>query len=146
MQPIPATVADYPVIAADILRSVERSTERSSVLALHGDLGAGKTTFAQAVAKELGVVEPVNSPTFVIQKIYTTTDSRWLNLVHMDAYRIEDESELQPLRLAELWADPTALVVIEWPERIVEHIPANAFHIRLTTLDESTRLVEPFTP
>lgn len=146
MQPIPATVADYPVIAADILRSVKHSTERSSVLALHGDLGAGKTTFAQAVAKELGVVEPVNSPTFVIQKIYTTTDNRWPHLVHMDAYRIEDESELQPLRLAELWADPTALVVIEWPERIVEHIPVNAFHIRLTTLDESTRLVEPFTP
>src|SRR3989338_5345916 len=86
------------------------------VLGLYGDLGAGKTTFAQAVAKALGVTETVNSPTFLIFKKYELsrtdlppfskgeTEMGWKRLIHVDAYRLKSSDELRRLRFSELLA------------------------------------------
>ena len=90
----------------------------ATVVGLYGDLGAGKTFFTQVIAKNLGLKEDVVSPTFVIEKKYILTNQKFANLIHIDAYRIEDSDELLSLRWREIISDPRNLILIEWPERV----------------------------
>ena len=90
-----------------------------ATLALHGDMGVGKTTFVQGLAQGLGVREQVTSPTFAIYAIYQGTAGR---LVHLDAYRLENERQLEPLLLEEFLLSPYCLAV-EWPEKTGAWLP-----------------------
>lgn len=99
------------------------------VVAISGELGAGKTTFVQGVARALGITETVNSPTFVIQKTYELTGS-FKKLVHIDAYRLKEERELEVLGWNELVSDPGNLILIEWPEKVPGLIPRDAIRVR----------------
>lgn len=103
----------------------------ATVVGLRGDLGAGKTTLVQALARSLGVATPVVSPTFVIAKFYETNHSQYKRLVHVDAYRIEDVGELEPLGFDEIIKDPNTLLVVEWPERIQSALPPEASYYQL---------------
>lgn len=98
-----------------------------TTLALHGDLGVGKTTFVQGLARGLGVSEPVTSPTF---NIFTLHRGSTRTLVHMDAYRLESDRQLDALMLEDFLVSPWCLAV-EWPEKIAAWIPANALHLDL---------------
>jgi tRNA threonylcarbamoyladenosine biosynthesis protein TsaE len=95
-----------------------------NVFGLFGNLGTGKTTFVKELAKQLGIKEEVNSPTFTIMQSYEisykpTADSRQLKkLVHIDLYRIEDGSELEVLKLNELFEDKENLILIEWADKL----------------------------
>jgi tRNA threonylcarbamoyladenosine biosynthesis protein TsaE len=113
----------------------------AAVIALHGDLGAGKTTFVQSLGNVLGVTEQITSPTFTIMKGYETVSQDFEHLVHMDAYRIEELSELGPLRFADILATPKTLFCIEWAEKISEALPAEVLNISLTVASEDTRNV-----
>ena len=106
------------------------------VITLSGDLGAGKTTFAQGIARTLGVVETVSSPTFVIEKVYALSAQRWNRLVHIDAYRLNSSHELMVLGWNELIADPKNIIVLEWPERVSDLIPKHAVQIRFDIKNE----------
>lgn len=119
---------------------VQSSLGQANLLALSGDLGSGKTTFVQALARALGVVEIVQSPTFAILKMYNTTDSRFKQLFHMDAYRIDELNELGPLRFAELLATPNTLFCIEWAEKIKDALPPGIVTIHLTIEEGETRI------
>ncbi len=99
---------------------VAHHIDAATVVALVGDLGSGKTTFVQGVARALGVLESVTSPTFVIQKVYSTPRGRWKNMVHIDAYRFTSPTEAHILRLEETLRDASNLVFIEWPERVAD--------------------------
>lgn len=90
------------------------------IVGFSGHLGAGKTAFAQAVARHLGVEEDVTSPTFVIMKIYPLQNKSWKNLVHIDAYRLESGREIEALKFEQYASDPGNLIIIEWPENIKE--------------------------
>lgn len=90
------------------------------VVLLNGDLGTGKTTFTQQLAKMLGITEPVLSPTFVLMKSYVTTDPVFDQLTHIDAYRIEDQTLFKTLRLETSLIDQETLFCIEWPDLIPE--------------------------
>lgn len=115
------------------------------IVGLSGDLGAGKTTFSKAVAQELGVEETVTSPTFGIQKQYKITNLHFLNLfedfVHIDAYRIEDIKEVEPLRFIELFQKPKTLIFIEWPEKIASVLPVDTIMLSFESIDENTRKI-----
>lgn len=115
--------------------------DRATVLALSGDLGAGKTTFTQELAKTLGISEAVTSPTFVIMKKYSTNDGHFQTLVHIDAYRLEDEAELEVLGFKDELISPRNLIVIEWPEKVSGLVPKDAIGLRLT-IDADKRLLE----
>lgn len=107
-------------IAAEWLKTA-RSRKRlgeALIVGLRGHLGAGKTAFVKAVAAALGVSVDVTSPTFVIMKLYETTDADFPRLVHMDAYRLERREELEALRFEDVVSDPHNLVMIEWPEYV----------------------------
>ncbi|HTH93110.1 MAG TPA: tRNA (adenosine(37)-N6)-threonylcarbamoyltransferase complex ATPase subunit type 1 TsaE [Candidatus Paceibacterota bacterium] len=115
-------------IAEEVLQVLTPSDTGATVLALQGDLGAGKTTLTKALSKKLGVAETVISPTFVIAKFYDPVDSPFDQLVHIDAYRIESNDELKPLGWENILAQPKTLVIVEWPERIREALPSDRYH------------------
>ncbi len=121
---------DLPAFAALVLEKIQsldsardKSPQRAMVIALRGDLGAGKTTFTQALGAALGVEATIQSPTYVIMKRYRISFGRFTSLVHIDAYRFERPEEFAALRPEEFLGDPHALVVIEWPERIEGALP-----------------------
>jgi tRNA threonylcarbamoyladenosine biosynthesis protein TsaE len=89
-----------------------------SILALSGPLGAGKTTFVQALAKALGSKDKPKSPTFALMRIYRLKHPTLKRLVHVDAYRIENEQDLLVLNLDEELTEPGTMLAIEWPEHI----------------------------
>jgi tRNA threonylcarbamoyladenosine biosynthesis protein TsaE len=113
--------------------------ESATVVALSGELGVGKTTLTQAIARELGVGENIISPTFVIMKSYKIQNGPFKTLVHIDAYRLDSVKELERLGWAELIADPKNLILIEWPERVLEATPVYAHTIQLVHRDENLR-------
>lgn len=84
---------------------------------LHGELGAGKTTFTKGLAKGLGIVSRVISPTFVLIRKHALDN---LNFYHIDLYRIEGKEEIQTLGLSEIFEDKNSVVVVEWAERLRE--------------------------
>lgn len=118
------------------------SKEGATIIALSGDLGAGKTTLVQHIARALGVEQTLPSPTFVIMRGYETSDPVFKRVVHIDAYRIESTDELRPLHLDSAYADTKSLVCIEWPEKLGETLPKRAIKITLTTVSENERNFE----
>ena len=123
-------------LAKKILKRGPRKKD-ATVLALYGDLGAGKTTFVQGFYKGLGLKTRVTSPTFILmrrtamngkhlqhlqppkplqQKIFT-------NVFHIDLYRLRHNSELAHLKLKDVFSDPSHIVLIEWPERASRMMP-----------------------
>ena len=77
-----------------------------SVVALQGELGAGKTQFVKGMAAGLGIAEPVQSPTFVLMKVYKTSDQRFDTFVHVDCYRLTNPGELAEIGIEEYLDDP----------------------------------------
>ena len=96
------------------------------VVALAGDLGAGKTTLARAILRALGVAEDVPSPTFTLVQCYETPR---ITLSHYDLYRLKQAAEMNELGLEEALEDGAALV--EWPERAGSYLPLDALYVRL---------------
>lgn len=112
-----------------ISKSYSKDITKACVVCLQGNLGAGKTTMTQIIGKHLGVTEIMNSPTFVIKKIYQTTDDVFKTLIHMDAYRLEGEQNLDVFRLDQDFTSANTLMIIEWPEIIESVIPKHAVYI-----------------
>lgn len=126
--------------AKAFLGTLKQEKEHATIVGLSGDLGSGKTTFVRSVANILGVTQEVVSPTFVIAKFYPIrAGQKWDQLVHIDAYRIENTEEIRPLRLEETFADPKNLVIVEWPEQLGTFFPADATLLALRFIDETTR-------
>lgn len=127
------TADDFIQVALKVLEMVkERSEEGSVIISLSGDLGAGKTTFTQHLAKALGITETVNSPTFVIMKQYRCGEGQsFEQLVHIDAYRVEDVDEMRVLGFAALLEEKGTIICIEWPENITALIPEDAIKVAI---------------
>ncbi len=103
-----------------------RALRPDTTLALHGDLGVGKTTFVQGLAHGLGIRDNVTSPTFNIFTLHRGPT----NLVHLDAYRLETAQQIEDLLLTDFLVSPWCLAV-EWPDKIADWIPADALHLEL---------------
>jgi tRNA threonylcarbamoyladenosine biosynthesis protein TsaE len=113
--------------------------EPGTLICLVGDLGAGKTTFAQGVARGWGALDPVTSPTFVLINQYRRADSGVL--FHVDAFRLNGPHEAQGLGLQEIMEGPGPMMV-EWADRVVDELPAHALWIELKWEDDSRRRLE----
>lgn len=105
------------------------------VLALHGDLGAGKTTFVQGIAQGWGSVDEVSSPTFVLVNVYRRPDGALIH--HMDAYRIQSALEAEDLDLDEMMHSGALLV--EWAERIQSALPQEHLEVQLAYVNDEQR-------
>jgi tRNA threonylcarbamoyladenosine biosynthesis protein TsaE len=125
---VTASAEETRALAAEFAATLPPDT----TLALHGNLGVGKTTFVQGLARGLKVTEAVTSPTFNIFTVHRGA----VNLVHLDAYRLQTAREVEDLLLADFLVSPWCLAV-EWPEKIADWLPANAVHLELgITADE----------
>ncbi len=128
-------------IAQEIL-SVCTLKDSAAVIALSGDLGAGKTALVKELAKILGIPQEITSPTFVIMKSYPLhADTPFKTLVHIDAYRIESDDEMRVLDFASILKDPENIICIEWPEKIQNLIPQHATLVTITLNTDGTREV-----
>lgn len=122
-----ASAAQTRALAAELAAALPPDT----VLALHGDMGVGKTTFVQGLAQGLGVKEHVTSPTFAIYSVYQGAQRR---LIHLDAYRLEKEAQIEALLLEEYLVSPYVLAV-EWPEKTGAWLPKDAWHLTLSIVE-----------
>jgi tRNA threonylcarbamoyladenosine biosynthesis protein TsaE len=109
--------------------------QTGDVICLQGELGAGKTTFVQGMARGWGSKDAVSSPTFILVNVYRRADDS--QLFHMDAYRLDSTPEAEELDLDSMLGD--GALIIEWPERMAGLIPAERLWITLEHVDEEGR-------
>ena len=134
------TIEELEREAAALATRLSPQEEGATLITLSGDLGAGKTAFAKALAKVLGVADAVTSPTFVLEKIYALPEgAAFSRLVHIDAYRLGGPEELRALGFDELMRDMKNLVVLEWPERVAAALPLVAASLSITSREDGTR-------
>jgi tRNA threonylcarbamoyladenosine biosynthesis protein TsaE len=109
------------------------------VISLTGELGAGKTTLAQSICRGYGVTEPVTSPTYALVHRYEAEKSP---VFHVDLYRLENESQLTNIGWDDILSE-RALLIVEWPERAGDRMPADHLHIdlRYAPGDDSHRIL-----
>ncbi|MBP7831670.1 MAG: tRNA (adenosine(37)-N6)-threonylcarbamoyltransferase complex ATPase subunit type 1 TsaE [Candidatus Pacebacteria bacterium] len=136
--------SDFSRVAVALRSTIEDfKSDSATIVALWGDLGAGKTTLTQYLAKSYGIDAEVVSPTFVIMKIYPfhiTADGehvrneaagKFEQLIHIDAYRFENPEEASGIRLHEYIADPKNLILIEWPELLGDRLPDRRIDVKI---------------
>ena len=112
-----------------------------TVYAFYGEMGAGKTTFINALCRQLGVEsDPTNSPSFAIINEYRSDTTAEL-IYHFDCYRLEKEEEAVDLG-AEDYFDSGALCLIEWPERIADLLPDDTVRVDITVDDNGERTLK----
>jgi len=121
--------------ANDILvGKIGRKFNEALVLALTGDLGSGKTTFAQNFAEALEIKEKIKSPTFIIFRKSKVKNKKWIekcfeNFYHFDVYRIHNEKEILNLGWEEIVSNPKNIVLAEWADKIENILPKNCVKI-----------------
>lgn len=122
-------------IAGNLVKKIQKKRKNAFVIALKGDLGDGKTTFVQGLARALGVKQKITSPTFNIFK-------RYGNFYHFDCYRIEGPKEILELGFKEIISNPKNIVAIEWADRIKKIIPKNAVWLTFFFVDKTKRKID----
>ncbi len=100
------------------------------VVAITGELGAGKTVFVRGICTALGATLPVSSPTFTFVHEYP---ARECTVYHFDFYRLKNPAELAEIGFAEYLADPRAVCLIEWADRVAEFLPPDHYTVVMTT-------------
>lgn len=134
-------------IGADLAKKIskKKAIQKAIVLALEGELGAGKTVFTKGFAKALGVKQKITSPTFVLMKRYSLPDRlshvSCRYLYHIDAYRLKDHHDLEALGVRELIKDPDNILLIEWSDRVSKILPKKYIKIHIDHIDKQTRKI-----
>jgi tRNA threonylcarbamoyladenosine biosynthesis protein TsaE len=113
------------IFAEEVLKT--KTDKNAIVIALKGELGAGKTSFIQGFVAAAGVKRRVLSPTFIIVKRFCFKNPRFKNIYHIDAYRLKKTQELTVLGFKDIISDPQNIVLIEWADKVRRVIPRGAF-------------------
>lgn len=119
-----------------LAKTLAKTLPNGTVIALLGDLGAGKTTFVRGFAEELGIKEVVQSPTFNIMKIYLKGTRP---LIHIDAYRLADINT--DIGLDEYIGYETGITMVEWPMYIEKLLPDNRLNIEIINVGDNKRKI-----
>lgn len=155
MKIVSKSVEETNKLAKSFIEKISMGVHNEAlVVGLYGDLGSGKTTFTQAVAKVFGITEDITSPTFVIEKIYSIehpsqiesqfdgASNKFTHLVHIDAYRLDSSRELSVLDWQRTKSDPKNIILIEWPERVIDILPENHAKINFKFINENEREID----
>lgn len=149
MKVISKSIKDTAKIATDLARKIKtkRPGNGAIVIALEGELGVGKTVFAKAFARALGIKSNITSPTFVILKRYPFSLTKNYKLktenffYHIDAYRLKDHRDLIAIGIEEILADPNDIVLIEWSDRVQKILPKKHIKIHIDHVNRTTRRI-----
>ncbi|MFA6797112.1 MAG: tRNA (adenosine(37)-N6)-threonylcarbamoyltransferase complex ATPase subunit type 1 TsaE [Candidatus Paceibacterota bacterium] len=154
MKVISKSLEETEKIAGEFIEKISMGIYNGAVVVgLYGDLGSGKTTFTQCVARLLGIKEDITSPTFVIEKRYqidnllflagqATLNFKLSTFIHIDAYRLESSKEAKSLGWNEISTNPQNIIFIEWPERILDILPENHIKLNFKFISENEREIE----
>lgn len=130
-------IQQYQTLSAEetsnLGKKLARTLKGGEIIALYGKLGSGKTSFIQGLAKGLKIKEPVNSPSYVLIKIYQ-------NLIHIDLYRLENQQQIKELGLEEFFDNKKNIVAIEWADKI-DSIPGSFIKISFDFISNSERKI-----
>ena len=133
----------------------DKITRGGLVVALEGELGAGKTVFTQGFARALKIKAKIKSPTFVLMRHYRITDfglriktglrikkqSAISNFYHLDCYRLRNYKDLLPLGIANILKDPANIILIEWAERVKPILPKNSIRVHIDHIGQKERKI-----
>ena len=129
----------------EIGREFAKTLRSGSVVCLYGDLGAGKTTFIQGLARGLGIKNRIISPTFIIVRKYNIRikDKGLMikNFYHIDLYRIDTASDIEGLGLGEILSSKDSIVAIEWAEKLGSKLPKQRTDIYFENIDDDKRQI-----
>ncbi len=147
-------ITSSPFETQKLAKVILKTLGSINTICLYGEMGAGKTTLVQGIAKELGIKAKIISPTFVLVRRYKINSqfpaspagrsilkSQLKYLWHIDLYRLEDLHQIRDLGIAEIWQDKNNLVIIEWAERLNTLLPENKIDIRLESISENERKI-----
>lgn len=129
---------EYALAEIDEIAKKIVAVSQHTVFLFYGKMGVGKTTLIKAFAKQLGVADQVNSPTFSLVNEYR--DAQNNPIFHFDFYRIEDEEEALDMGVEEYF-DTNAYCLIEWPEKIKNLLPLNTVSVNISELENGKRII-----
>ena len=130
------SVDETEAAAAELARALRGG----ECVALHGDLGAGKTQFVRGLVSGLGgSPRAVSSPTFVLLNVY---EGGRLTVYHLDAYRVGGADDFEAIGFPELLDQPDAIVVVEWADRVSSLLPSKRIDIHIEPVAEGRRRIE----
>ena len=124
-------------IAADLASSFKG---QGKIIALTGELGAGKTTLVQGVAQGLGIKDKIISPTFVLMRQHSHNGNK--TLYHVDLYRLSDNPNIEELGLRDLFSGNDDFVLIEWADKIKDKLPKKTIFIDIKKTSEHGRTIQ----
>ncbi|MDP3981959.1 MAG: tRNA (adenosine(37)-N6)-threonylcarbamoyltransferase complex ATPase subunit type 1 TsaE [bacterium] len=131
---------DLATLFVAYLLEHRKNKREACVVGLIGDLGSGKTAFTQAVARALGVVEHVGSPTFAIMKSYNLLGT-FSMLWHIDCYRLESSQDLLALGWNNIVSNPQNLIFVEWANMVRDILPPSAILLSFSATEENNRTI-----
>lgn len=131
-------ITESPQKTKEFAKDFARDLKTPKVLALYGNLGSGKTTFIQGLAEGLGINRRILSPTFVFIRRYSFGED--LKFYHVDLYRLDSDRDVEAIGLKEI-LEESAIIAIEWPEKVAKILPKDLVEIKLETISESKRKI-----
>lgn len=141
MEIISCNSSETKRVGKELALKILSASEKRRILALKGDLGAGKTTFLQGFARGLNVRKKILSPTFIIFNRFKLKSPYFENFYHFDCYRIENFKEMETLGFKEIVSNPKNIVAIEWPEKIKKILPRKVIELKFKILGEDKRKI-----
>jgi tRNA threonylcarbamoyladenosine biosynthesis protein TsaE len=127
----------------DFALKLAKKAKGGEVYALSGDLGAGKTVFVRGFAAGLGVKRNVNSPTFVLMKIYPVKKHKTINeICHIDAYRLKTARDLEAIGALDYFGREGVISFLEWPEALKKLLPAKTIRVEIKHKKEEIREIQ----
>lgn len=118
-----------------------KSLRERDIVLLYGDLGAGKTTFVQGLAKGFNITDRILSPTFVLHRAHRVPDSDIKTLNHIDLYRIEKSNDIVSLGLDEIINEKESVTIIEWADKLSDFKPTKGYKIWFENIGEEKRKI-----
>lgn len=122
----------------EVAKDFARSLKGGELIALFGDLGAGKSVFTRGLARGLGIKERIASPTFVFIKTHKRGK---ITLHHIDLYRLHNTQDVEGLGLEDIIAQDNAVVVVEWADKMGKNLPKKRIDISLEKIDDQKRRI-----
>ena len=125
-----------------LAKKYAKTLKGGEIIGLSGDLGSGKTIFAKGLAVGFKIKRNITSPTFVVMKVYPVTDHPTINtFVHIDAYRLEPNTNISEIGIDEYLNRADTVIVIEWPENIIKFLPKSSKLININNQVGNKRLI-----